>query len=31
MQQFARERWKQRAKRFKEIQLPAEPADDDDD
>ena len=24
MQQFARERWKQRAKRFKEIQLPAD-------
>ena len=31
MQQFARERWKQRAKRFKEIQLPAEPADDEED
>ncbi|MBQ9398021.1 MAG: DUF21 domain-containing protein [Bacteroidales bacterium] len=30
MQQFARERWKQRAKRFKEIQLPAEPTEDDD-
>ena len=31
MQQFARERWKQRAKRFKEIQLPPDPAEDDND
>ena len=30
MQQFARERWKQRAKRFKEIQLPENDTDDDD-
>ena len=29
MQQFARERWKQRAKRFKEIQLPDTDNDDD--
>ena len=29
MQQFARERWKQRAKRFKEIQLPDTDTDDD--
>ena len=31
MQQFARERWQRRAKRFKEIQLPVEPSDNDDD
>lgn len=30
MQQFARERWKQRAKRFKEIQLPDTDTEDDD-
>ena len=30
MQQFARERWKQRAKRFKEIQLPDTDTDDED-
>ena len=30
MQQFARERWKQRAKRFKEIQLPDTDPEDDD-
>jgi CBS domain containing-hemolysin-like protein len=30
MQQFARERWKQRAKRFKEIQLPDTDPDTDD-
>jgi len=29
MQQFARERWKQRAKRFKEIQLPDTDTDDE--
>ena len=29
MQQFARERWKQRAKRFKEIQLPDTDTDED--
>ena len=29
MQQFVRERWKQRAKRFKEIQLPDTDTDDD--
>ena len=31
MQQYARERWQRRAKRFKEIQLPVEPSDNDDD
>jgi len=31
MQQFARERWKQRAKRFKEIQLPDTETEEDED